>query len=262
MVTGAHCTVVKVGGRLLETDRTRDAVLDAVAAIPGPCILVHGGGDLASAWSARAGIPVRQVQGRRITDAASLEMVTMVYGGLVNRGIVAQLQSRGSNAIGLTGADGDCIRALRRPPGDIDYGYVGDIQSVRTDTFTVLFSAGFLPVIAPLTHNGTGGLLNTNADTIAAAIASAMAPVARTQLVICLDRKGVLGADGETLVRLSVSQASVLEREGTVSDGMLPKLSAAFDALGTGVVRIALCHGDDLLSAATGESGQWTELAA
>lgn len=261
-MTTETCTIVKVGGGLLEADRTRAAILDAVAAIDGSCILVHGGGDLASAWSARAGIPVHRVQGRRITDAASLEMVTMVYGGLVNRGLVASLQSRGRNAIGLTGADADCIRAVRRPPGEIDYGYVGDIERVRTASFSTLLQAGFLPVVAPLTHDGAGGLLNTNADTVAAAIAAAMAHVMRTQLVICLDRQGVLDAEGATLARMDAAQAAALEKQGTVRDGMLPKLTAAFEARGAGVPRVVLCHGADLADAAAGDGGPWTELVA
>ncbi|MDT8323579.1 MAG: acetylglutamate kinase [Bacteroidota bacterium] len=258
----AHCTVVKVGGSLLETDRTRDAVLDAVAAIAGSCILVHGGGGLASTWSARMGIPVRRVQGRRITDAATLEMVTMVYGGLVNRGLVAELQARGRNALGMTGADADCIRAARRPAGDIDYGYVGDIQVVRKESFSALLSAGFLPVVAPLTHDGRGQLLNTNADTVAAAIAAAMTQITRTQLVICLDSAGVLDTDGATLSRIDTAQAAALEQEGTVRDGMLPKLAAAFDARRAGVSRTVLCRGTDLAAAAAGADGNWTELAA
>lgn len=224
--------------------------------LPGYKLLVHGGGKTASTVGERLGIKPNLVDGRRITDAETLELVTMVYGGLVNKNIVARLQAIGSNAIGLTGADANCIRAIKRPVREIDYGYVGDVtgpEGINTDTLSALFLAGLVPVVAPLTHDGEGALLNTNADTVASVLAAAFAPLYKTRLLYCFEKKGVLidAADNESVVRrLNPAKFMEMRETGQVSKGMLPKLDNAFDALQAGVYQVVIGQSQHLLSMA------------
>lgn len=253
-------TVIKTGGRVLEDASTRERLLDAVATIPGARVLVHGGGAQASAWATKAGLEPRMIDGRRVTDANMLEIVTMVYGGLVNRTLVAELQGRGCDAVGLAGADRDVIRAVRRPSEPVDFGFVGDISAVRSDLLLRMLDEGVLPVIAPLTHDGRGSLLNTNADTIASAVAASLASQREVRLLLCFDRRGVLDAGGHTIPLIHENEMRLRMADGEISAGMLPKLEAAFAARRAGVRRVALCHADDLASVAA--AAEPTELEA
>ncbi|MFA6234055.1 MAG: acetylglutamate kinase [Bacteroidota bacterium] len=253
-------TIIKLGGNILDDAPQRRAALENVARVRGSRILVHGGGIAATALAERLGIVPRMVEGRRITDDAMLEIVTMVYGGLVNRSVVAELQSLGCNACGFTGADLDLIRARRRTVEEIDYGHVGDIDAVNIPALLALFDQGATPVLAPLTHDGAGGLLNTNADTIASAVAAALSTSMHVSLLYVFDRGGVQDRNGNTLPSINPSDATELIANGIVSKGMLPKLHNAFEAAGAGAARVILCGAADIIATAEGGQGRWTEV--
>lgn len=234
-------TIVKVGGAVVEDGAQLDSLLSAFAAIEGRKVLVHGGGRRATAIASRLGVESRMVNGRRITDGAMLEVVTMVYGGLVNKDIVAQLQARGVNSIGLTGADGGVILSHKRPVKDVDYGFVGDVERVDGSRLSSLIEGGFAPVMAPLTHDGHGQMLNTNADTIAAETAKALAERYDVTLMYCFEKPGVMADpdDDSTLIPVITRQDfKRLKADGTVTGGMLPKLENAFSAIDAGVSRV------------------------
>ena len=239
-------TIVKIGGALLENTASRGRALDAFVSIPGARVLVHGGGAAATALAARLGLPTHMVDGRRVTDRDMLDVVTMVYGGLIGRTVAAELQARGCNAVSLSGADLDILRARRRAAGAVDYGFVGDISRVGAGMLRTLLDLGAVPVIAPLTHDGHGALLNTNADTIAASVASVLAPERPVSLYYCFDRDGVLDDEGRVLSSLTPGEADRLQHAGTISSGMLPKISNAFDALRAGVDTVLFCGLDGL----------------
>ncbi|MEM7368875.1 MAG: acetylglutamate kinase [Bacteroidota bacterium] len=239
--------IIKVGGGALEHDEMLHGVLKDFSSLQVPKILTHGGGKTASQMAQRLGIAPRMIDGRRITDAATLEVVLMVYGGLMNKRLVSQLQAFGVNALGLTGADLDVIRANRRPVKEIDYGFVGDVSQVNGQQLNLLISHGITPVVAPLTHDGHGQMLNTNADTIASAVAQAMAAMYEVHLVICFEKTGVLrdvNDPGSLLPELKRQEMKSLQQQGIIADGMLPKLSNAFEALQAGVKRVFICHVD------------------
>ena len=234
-------TIVKVGGAVVEDGAQLDSLLSAFAAIEGRKVLVHGGGRRATTIASRLGVESRMVNGRRITDGAMLEVVTMVYGGLVNKDIVARLQMRGVNSIGLTGADGGVILSHKRPVKDVDYGFVGDVERVDGSRLSSLIEGGFTPVMAPLTHDGHGQMLNTNADTIAAETAKALAERYDVTLMYCFEKPGVMADpdDDSTLIPVITRQDfKRLKADGTVTGGMLPKLENAFSAIDTGVSRV------------------------
>lgn len=234
-------TLVKVGGAVVEDDARLDALLAAFAAIDGRKVLVHGGGRRATAIASRLGVETQMVGGRRITDQAMLEVVTMVYGGLVNKNVVARLQACGVDAIGLTGADGGVMLSHKRPVKDVDYGFVGDVERVDGDRLASLIEGGLTPVLAPLTHDGHGHLLNTNADTIAAEAAKALAACYDVTLVYCFEKPGVLAdPDDDTSLIPVITRHDFarLAADGTVSGGMLPKLENAFSAISAGVSRV------------------------
>jgi acetylglutamate kinase len=240
-------TVLKVGGAVVEDPQALDAFLEGFAAMPGLKVLVHGGGREATKVAAQLGVPTKMVDGRRITDADMLRVVTMVYGGLVNKGVVAALQARGVNALGLTGADLGCMLAVKRPVKDIDYGYVGDMEKVDTSILADLVARGVVPVMAPLSFDGKGTLLNTNADTIASSVAKALAERFEVTLVYCFEKAGVLKDpdDDASLIPLITKESfSGLASDGTVSGGMLPKLQNAFDALESGVKEVRITKAD------------------
>ncbi|WP_044117889.1 acetylglutamate kinase [Alkaliflexus imshenetskii] len=242
-------TIVKVGGKVVEEPESLKKLLKDFSAMPSPKILVHGGGRSATAMAARLGIETKMVEGRRITDEAMLEVVTMVYGGLVNKNIVAGLQAHGQNALGMTGADMNIIRSKKREKGDVDYGFVGDIESVDANAFATLLTSDAVPVIAPLTHNGEGQLLNTNADTMASAIASALAGTFRVTLVFCFELKGVMMdvADPSSVISLITPESyQNLKTAKIVVDGMIPKLDNGFAALQKGVYQIRITNTDGL----------------
>ena len=240
-------TVLKVGGAVVEDPEALDAFLDGFAAMPGLKVLVHGGGREATRVAAQLGIQTKMVDGRRITDSDMLRVVTMVYGGLVNKGVVAALQARGVNALGLTGADLGCMRAVKRPVKDIDYGYVGDMQKVDTSILADLISRGVVPVMAPLSFDGKGTLLNTNADTIASSVAKALAERFEVALVYCFEKAGVLkdpDDDASIIPLITKESFAGLASDGTVSGGMLPKLQNAFEALESGVKEVRITKAD------------------
>lgn len=234
--------VVKVGGQVAEDPVQLQALLKGFAVMEGPKVLVHGGGREATALAGKLGIPVQMVEGRRITDAATLEVVTMVYAGLVNKRLVAQLQALGVNAIGLCGADGALVRSHKRPPvNGIDYGFVGDVDGVNADLLASLLSSGFVPVVSPLTYDGKGSLLNTNADTIASTVATALAGQFDVTLTFCFDLEGVLDASGTVIPQIDAASFETLKTTGALTGGILPKITNALAAVkaGVGAVRIA-----------------------
>ncbi len=241
--------IVKVGGAIVEQPDTLQRLLDDFRAIPGNKILVHGGGRSATALSTRLGIESKMVDGRRITDAETLQVVTMVYGGLVNKNIVAKLQAAGVNAIGLTGADSDVIRAEKRPVTDIDYGFVGDVTAVNSVFLSSLLEASTVPVLAPLTHDGKGQMLNTNADTIAAETAKALSGLYKVTLVYCFEKPGVLlnpDDDSSVIPYISYYDFPRLVNDGTISGGMIPKIQNAFNALNAGVSSVLITSASSL----------------
>ena len=236
-------TLIKVGGKIVEEASSLQRLLTDFAAISGHKLLVHGGGRSATRIAEQLGIESRMVDGRRITDAETLRVVTMVYGGLVNKNIVAGLQARGVNALGLTGADMDVIRSVKRPVKDIDYGYVGDVERVDARLLGDLIARGVVPVMAPLTHDGAGNLLNTNADTIASETARALAARFDVTLVYCFEKKGVLrDPDDEDSVIPSLNRRSfeALTADGTIAGGMIPKIENALAAIEAGVKRVII----------------------
>lgn len=238
--------IIKVGGAVLEDSNSLKAFTDAFAEILGAKILVHGGGRSATRLASRLGIETTMINGRRITDDAMLEVVTMVYGGDVNRRLVASLQALRCNAVGLTGADMNLVTSRRRPPVDgIDYGNVGDVVSVNANAFNALISVGTIPVIAPLTHDMEGHLLNTNADTMAGEIAANLADKYDVTLTFCFEKNGVLsdpGDDNSVISQIDRKLFKDLCEKKIIEGGMIPKLENAFTAIDRGVSRVKIIH--------------------
>ena len=238
-------TIVKVGGAVVEDETKLAQLLTDFKAIEGAKMLVHGGGRRATQVAARLGIESKMVEGRRITDADMLEVVTMVYGGLVNKHIVALLQAIGVNAIGLTGADADIIRSVKRPVKDgIDYGFVGDVKEADGAKMADFIGNGLVPVIAPLTHDGQGHMLNTNADTMAQETAKAMAREGwQVTLIYAFEKAGVLSNaddDSSLIGHINAEDFARLKAYGTISGGMVPKIENALQAVSAGVSRVVI----------------------
>jgi len=234
-------SVVKIGGNVIENRRALAAFLNDFAALEGSKIIVHGGGKEATLMAQQLGIPVQMIDGRRVTDAATLDLITMVYGGKINKTIVAQLQALGCNALGFTGADGNSITALKRSPQPVDFGFVGDVFKVETALLKVLFQQGITPVFCAITHDGAGQLLNTNADTVAASLAKALATDFEVQLMYCFEKKGVLENvedNASVLPKINAELYEKLKQENKIHSGMLPKLHNCFDALQQGVKHV------------------------
>ena len=247
MMNKEKITIIKVGGKIVEEQSSLGNLLDRFTAIEGKKVLIHGGGRSATQMAERLGIESRMVAGRRITDEATLQVVTMVYGGLVNKGIVAQLQARGANALGLTGADCNIIKAHKRPVKDIDYGFVGDVEHADGEMLCKLIEQGILPVVAPLTHDGKGNMLNTNADTMAAETAKALSPYYDVTLMYCFEFPGVMrNPDDADSVISSITAETFKElvADGTVSGGMIPKIENALDAIANGVTKVIITKAD------------------
>ncbi len=237
--------IVKIGGNVIEDPQQLSKFLMFFAQMPEYKILVHGGGKLATELAKKLGIETQMVGGRRITDAANLEVITMVYAGLTNKNIVAQLQAKACNAIGLSGADGDTIQAHKRRVGEIDYGFAGDVDGINASTIGILLDNDFTPVFCAMTHDGLGQLLNTNADTIAAEIAIGMGKTFETTLYYCFEKKGVLSDvdDNDSVIeKINTKTYQTLLEERKIVDGMLPKLENCFHALQHDVERV--CIGD------------------
>jgi acetylglutamate kinase len=280
-------TVVKVGGNVIDDENALETVLNHFAQIPGFKILVHGGGAVANEIASQLEVPQTMIEGRRVTDSETLKIATMVYGGLINKTLVAQLQARDVAALGLTGADGDLIRSKKRETKTIDYGFVGDIETIRADRLAQWMKEGLTPVLAPITHDGNGQLLNTNADTIANAVAIALSqyrdrhgtpnpmpssaldlttskfnkdlPLAyEVTLIYSFEKKGVLldvNDEASLISEINPAYFSQLKAEGKIFDGMIPKLENAFESIESGVSRVILGQAEELPKLLLGQSG-------
>ena len=250
--------IIKIGGGVIDDENLLDTFLQEFSRVPEKKILVHGGGKLATRMAEDLGIPQQMVEGRRITDAETLRVLTMVYGGLINKHIVSRLQAHQCDAIGLTGADGNAIRAHKRMHSSIDYGWVGDIDQVNAVFLSQMLDENRVPVFAPLTHDGAGHLLNTNADTIARELAAALAPRYGLSLVFTFDKPGVLSDlddPGSLVSRLDRDQYEALKKKGKIFAGMLPKIDNAFYALDAGVSRVIIGDAKNLSDLLSGKGG-------
>lgn len=238
-------SIVKIGGNVIENQVELEQFLLNFSKLKGLKILVHGGGKLATKMADQLGIESQMSNGRRITDAKSLEVITMVYGGLTNKNIVSKLQALGTNALGLSGADGNSIQAHKRPVKDIDFGFVGDIDGINSDFLNSVLSTGITPVFCAISHDGKGQLLNTNADTIASEIAIGMSPIFDTTLYYCFEKKGVLKDvedENSVIQHINTETYSDLLQQKVIADGMLPKMENCFHALNNHVRKV--CIGD------------------
>ncbi|CAN5228073.1 acetylglutamate kinase [soil metagenome] len=248
--------VIKIGGNVIDDNASLQSFLENFASIKAKKILVHGGGKIATKIGEQLGIASNYVNGRRITDEATIDLVTMVYGGLVNKKIVAKLQSLDCDAIGLTGADANIIPAVKRPVKDIDYGFVGDVvkEKIAVNNLEALLANNFTLVIAPLTHDGNGQMLNTNADTVASALAVALSASYDVRLIYCFEKKGVLEniADEDSVITLITKEKyQQLLTENKLFDGILPKIDNAFAAINSGVKEVLIGDASDLLQNVT-----------
>jgi acetylglutamate kinase len=245
--------VIKIGGNVIDSPKALDRFLYDFAAIKGKKMLVHGGGKIATEIGKKLGIETRMVEGRRITDAATIDLVTMTYAGLINKKIVAALQAKNCNAIGFSGADGNLIEAVKRPVQSIDYGFVGDIadESVNSGLVDSLLGQDIMPVVCPITHDRKGNLLNTNADTIAAVLALAMSKKFETRLFYCFEKNGVLlniNDDSSFIPELKQDQYEEMKGKKQIYEGMIPKLDNAFQTVSKGVHSVYICNAFHLSS--------------
>lgn len=248
--------IIKIGGNVIDNDAALQSFLKDFAAVKGKKILIHGGGKIATKIGDKLGVESKYINGRRITDDDTIDIVTMVYGGLVNKKVVAQLQSIGCNAIGLTGADANIIPATKRPVKEVDFGWVGDVEAkqIPADNLKLFLENNIVPVLAPLTHDGAGHILNTNADTIASSIAVALSVHFDTRLIYCFEKKGVLeNVEDENSVITLIDKpkyAQLLE-ENKLFAGILPKIDNAFAAIDAGVKEVLIGDAQDLLQNTT-----------
>jgi acetylglutamate kinase len=242
-------TLIKVGGKIVEEDDTLKALLHDFSKIEGHKVLAHGGGRSATKIAAQLGIESKMVNGRRVTDEDTLKVVTMVYGGLVNKNIVAGLQALGVDALGLTGADMNFIRSEKRPVGEVDYGFVGDVKKVNADIISSFIKQGVVPVLAPLTHDGKGNMLNTNADTIAGEAAKALSEYFDVTLIYCFEKKGVLMSeddDDSVIPTLTADLFKQYVEEGIIQGGMIPKLENSYKAIEAGVKEVIITQASEI----------------
>lgn len=242
-----HLTIIKVGGKIVENSESLNALLKDFAAVEGKKLLVHGGGRSATQMAARLGVETKMVDGRRITDEAMLKVVTMVYGGLVNKRIVAGLQALDVDAVGLTGADMNIVLSDKRKVSAVDYGWVGDVKRVNAEAVATLIESGCCPVVAPLTHDGCGHMLNTNADTMVGEMAKAMAAHYDVTLMFCFEKPGVLADENDDSSLIPTITPAVLDdlkRRGVVSGGMIPKLDNAIACVSAGVESVVITQAD------------------
>lgn len=249
------CKVVKIGGTLIEDEGLLDRLCGQLATWTSPFVVVHGGGTFAGQLAGRLGIPSRMIDGRRVTDRDMLAVTVMVYAGWVNKLLVARLQAHGVNACGLSGCDMDLIRSKKREGQTIDWGYVGDVTRVDAGRLETLLRSGVVPVISPITHDGEGGLLNTNADGVAATVAEALSVEQEVELIYCFDKKGVLSDVGDASSVISCITPDEYREychRGVINFGMIPKLDNAFQSVRAGVHSVRLVHPDDLADAFAG----------
>ena len=252
--------VIKIGGNVIDNESQLHGFLESFAAIPGKKILVHGGGKIATSIGDRLGIVSQYVDGRRITDNATVDLVTMVYGGLVNKKIVAGLQAHHCNAIGISGADANLIPAVKRPVKTIDYGWVGDIREdlLRPKIWELFLDNLMVPVVAPLTHDKMGHILNTNADTIASVISASLATRYRVRLIYCFEKNGVLadmGDDQSVIGQLDKMLYAKLKQENKLFAGILPKIDNAFDAIEKGVEMVIIGNSSQISQLVSEQGG-------
>jgi acetylglutamate kinase len=236
--------IIKIGGNVVDKPSVLNRVLKDFAAIEGRKILVHGGGKMADQLLKKLNIEPQKVEGRRLTDAATLEVVTMVYAGLINKNIVAQLQAYGCQTVGLTGADLNMIQAHKRTRGNVDYGFAGDVDAVNTEGVALLLQQADALVFAPITHDKKGQLLNTNADTIAATLAIELSDLFDISLKFVFEKKGVLADptnEDSVISQISYADFQIAKADGSISDGMIPKLDNAFNVLNAGVQSVVIC---------------------
>ncbi len=242
-------TLIKVGGKIVEEDASLKALLADFSKIKGHKVLVHGGGRSATKIAEQLGIETKMVNGRRITDEAMLKVVTMVYGGLVNKNIVACLQALGIQALGLTGADLNFMLSEKRKVEDIDYGVAGDVRKVNAGLLSKFIKEDIVPVLAPLTHDGQGGMLNTNADTIAGEAAKALAEYFDVTLIYCFEKKGVLMSETDDDSVIPVINEALFKEyveKGIIQGGMIPKLVNAFEAINAGVKEVIITQASEI----------------
>ena len=237
--------VIKIGGSIAEDENQLEEFLKDFATVKGYKILVHGGGVIATKLATRLGLKPKMIEGRRVTDSGMMDIATMVYAGLVNKKIVAGLQSVGVNAIGLTGADLNLVHAVKRNPVPIDYGWVGDIDLIKASWIRAFLEQGVVPVFAPITHDGKGNLLNTNADSVASRLASKLADKDEVELVLCFDQPGVM-KEGKVIPIIKIGSLEELKEEKIISGGMIPKLQMGFKALEKGVISVILKSAESL----------------
>ncbi len=251
-------SIIKIGGNIVDDEEKLSSLMKEFASIEHHKLLIHGGGKLATKLTEQLNIPQQLIDGRRITDAETLKIVTMVYAGYINKNIVAQLQANGCNAIGLSGADGNLILAHKRKHPSTDYGFAGDVDKVNIALLSSLIQQNFTPVIAPITHDATGQLLNTNADTIANEIAKAMSNTYQVTLIYIFEKQGVLRnmSDEKSVIKnLTPASYSKLRADGAIHSGMIPKLDNAFAALNSGVKKVIVGQGENFLQLINGTSG-------
>ncbi|MDR1097343.1 MAG: acetylglutamate kinase [Tannerella sp.] len=242
-------TLIKVGGKIVEEESTLNSLLGDFSKIEGAKALVHGGGRLATGMAEQLGVESRMVDGRRITDRETLRIVTMVYAGLVNKNVVARLQSLGVNAIGLTGADMNVMRSEKRPVKTVDYGFVGDVKEVNAEALDLLLKNGYVPVLSPLTHDRMGNLLNTNADTIAGEAAKALAALFDVTLIFCFEKSGVLldeQDDDSVIPQINRKMFEEYKHNGIIQGGMIPKLENSFQAIEAGVRQVVITKASEI----------------
>jgi len=259
--------IIKIGGRVIEDDLAMKKFLLETSNLPGPYILVHGGGSMATEMARKVGIPQQMVEGRRITDAETLRITVMVYAGWINKQLVAGLQSMGTDAIGLSGADMNCISASLRKKEGVDYGFAGDLngKSVNGERFKSFLEMGLTPVVCAITHDGEGQLLNTNADTLASAIAAQMSRFYKVQLNYCFEKQGVMRdiRDEQSVIPLlTMSEYSHLKNSGNIHSGMIPKLDNAFLALQKGVEKVIIAEAGAIENIIQNKPHHGTELCA
>ena len=244
--------IIKIGGNIIDNNDALDSFLKQFSKLKGPKILVHGGGKLASDLTNQMNVPVNMIDGRRITDSATLDIITMVYAGKINKNIVAKLQANQCNAVGFTGADGNSIIAEKRPVKTIDYGFAGDILKVNTNTLEVLLKSHVTPVFCAITHDENGQLLNTNADTIASELAIEFANRYKTELYYCFEKNGVLKDvnDYDSVIEhINTETYQTLKKQGIIADGMLPKLDNCFHAIENNVDKVCIGKPEMLFNA-------------
>ena len=238
-----HLSIIKIGGNVINSKTELDSFLSDFAQLPGLKILVHGGGRKATEIADSMGLEPKMIGGRRVTDEANLEVVTMVYAGLLNKSIVAKLQAKACNALGLSGADANVIKAHKRIVKEIDYGFAGDIDEVEHNTISLFLNAGITPVFSAITHDKQGQLLNTNADTIAAEVAKGLSADFEVELIYCFEKNGVLkdvADDASVIENINCESYELLKSEGVINEGMLPKLENCFNSLRNGVGRVII----------------------